>query len=244
MARRRRARRTRRPRGKQQTLLGPTFKTSHYSEPKAMNLKTGEIGRDYRARPRRSKGGAVNPRVGEPTSPGPGVSDEGCDWCGEKYDDWRSSCSWDEAASMLYDGRYDPDRPATQGKFYRSRGPILWRMHVCKLREWYQRHSICIELAEDLGKTRLDPPLFWKVAHGAGYLTDEDLASIPKRTRRKLEENAGWIKDTRRRRTTSLDPPPGYTHAEWQEELDRWEEESPEAAGEHQAPQDYEEWVF
>ena len=64
---------------------------------------------------------------------------------------------------MLYDG-------SGTGKTYASRGPILWRMRVCKMQEWYTRHLICGEFARDLERDRvtLPPEAVWAILHGDG----------------------------------------------------------------------------
>ena len=72
----------------------------------------------------------VNPKVAEPTPPGPWVDDERCE-CGELYDEYRTGVRFSAVAASMSDGSF------------KSRGPVLWRMRVAKLTEWYLRHRWC-----------------------------------------------------------------------------------------------------
>lgn len=241
MAKRRKQRRTRRTKAKpEQLLLSATFKTGgEYAEPKTMNLRTGEIGRDYRVRPRRSKGSAVNPKMPEPASPGRWVDTDDCQLCGEKYKRWRSGVSWDQASQMLYDGPQGGDTgKATTGKFYRSRGAILWRMHVLKMGEWYARHSLCGPLADELAPVKLPKKLFHQVAHGRGCLNDDDLAELSPRQRRAVKTTAGWIcGGPARPPRWDPEPPPGMDAETWAELVAEWEADEAEALAAEEADQ-------
>ena len=67
------------------------------------------------------------------------------------------------------------------------------------------------------------------MAHGSGCLSAADLVNVPKRTRRKLEQTAGWIcGGPQRQDAIDWEPPPGMTRAEWEDQIERWELESDE----------------
>ncbi len=106
----------------------------------------------------------VNTPIPEPFPPGPWVDKERC-ICGDHRADYRSYNShvtFEQAAERLRDENQlaeigedpqlefrsaitggDPHDEAPGG--YRSRGPVLWVMHVMKLERWYQDHEHCPE---------------------------------------------------------------------------------------------------
>jgi hypothetical protein len=90
------------------------------------------------------KGSTVNPDYPAPRSPGDWVSEEECETCKARWPDqpkdwkyklFRSSASFAEEARAM--------RCREEGGNFISRGPVLWRMRVRKLTEWYQEHAFC-----------------------------------------------------------------------------------------------------
>lgn len=73
-----------------------------------------------------------NPRVAEPSPPGPWVNGERCR-CGALYRDHRAGLSFADARAEL----------VAMGFPHISRGPVLWWLHVFKLADWYGAHSAC-----------------------------------------------------------------------------------------------------
>jgi len=90
-----------------------------------------------RKRPRRFRGRSVNPVVKPPKPPGPWVDDERCQACGALFDDFHAGIDFADAAHRLrqLSGGY------RAGGGYRTRGPVLWMMHVMKLEDWYREHA-------------------------------------------------------------------------------------------------------
>lgn len=88
---------------------------------------------------RRPRGGcSVNEAIPAPKSPGPWVDEERC-VCGATYTDHRTWPDWMEATDMVR--RANGGWHAGGG--YRTRGPVLWAMHVLKLTDWYEKHYFC-----------------------------------------------------------------------------------------------------
>ena len=108
---------------------------------------------------------AVNTDFPEPDPPGPwidiisttnsGAVREAICVCSDHYSDYqkfRSGVSFGEAAQVLREFNQanrqldvaggDPQDPAGG---YRSRGPVLWVMHVIKLDRWYLEHATCVD---------------------------------------------------------------------------------------------------
>ncbi len=156
------ARSPRAPRAPRQTeSIG---KRTKYGEPLALDLRTGELDRDWSRRPRHWKGGQVNAKTPLPKSPGSWVDLEDCAVCGELYKRWHGSgASWDAAVDSMEDGAF------------KSRGPVLWRMRVLKVQEWYMRHSICGEWARDLKEdgVKLPQSASWAILHGDGCISSD-----------------------------------------------------------------------
>lgn len=175
---------------------------SRYAEPKRLNLQSGELERDYSKRPRRWQGAQANQPLPAPKSPDPRiVSEEECHVCGERYKRWsESGCTFQDAAAQMSEG--------PPGAAYKSRGPILWRMRVCKLSEWYARHQTCAEWERDpdTRRMRIPKPMIWSLLHGDG-----EIPAKVKLTRRQ----AAWIDDLQR---AMSEAPVGATWDEWGED--------------------------
>lgn len=84
-----------------------------------------------------------NEEIPEPRSPGEWVDPRRCHVCGDRYGDFRagSDCGFDQgvAAVRSANGGFE------EGGGWRSRGPVLWAMHTCKLNAWYLEHLPCGE---------------------------------------------------------------------------------------------------
>jgi hypothetical protein len=88
---------------------------------------------------------AVNPLINAPRAPGKWVDEEKC-ICGAIYGDHRGDYSFAAAAQRL---RHRAKDDGDEGGGYRSRGPVLWQLHVLKLESWYAEHYMCGYLAEE-----------------------------------------------------------------------------------------------
>jgi len=93
--------------------------------------------RDFSRRPRQWRGREVNAYLGVGTAPFPGIDIEQCQVCGERLQDWRAGVSWADGARLV---RQQAKAQEIQGEGYKSRGPVLWAMHVEKVRLWWERH--------------------------------------------------------------------------------------------------------
>ena len=78
----------------------------------------------------------MNATMREPRSPGPWVDEDGCA-CGDSFADFHAGITFDEGVQAVRaaGGGFDA------GGGYRSRGPVLWAMHVLRLDDWYREHS-------------------------------------------------------------------------------------------------------
>ena len=83
---------------------------------------------------------AVNPRLDAPPPPGPWIDDERCAVCGALYADHRCPDGWTDATQAL---RVEARGQGDLGGGYRSRGPLLWRLRVAKLADWFRAHVDC-----------------------------------------------------------------------------------------------------
>ena len=160
-----------RPKRQPRTIGRSVKRGGRYSESLALNPKTGELERDYRARPTRWQGRQVNDPAPLPKSPDPQLIDQDqCSICGELYKSWRGSgCSIDQI---------EPTGP------FKSRGTMLWALRLCKMREWYQRHYICLEWHRDpdFRRLRLSEANTFTLIHGPGCLPwDTDLTPSQRR---------------------------------------------------------------
>lgn len=81
-------------------------------------------------------GGRVNARVPLPKPPGRWVDEEKNHVTGEKYEKFRSRCTFADGAEII---RRAAQREGLEGGGFRSRGPVLHGMRVCKLNQWYER---------------------------------------------------------------------------------------------------------
>lgn len=116
-------------------------------------------------RPRRAGGVRVNPTLPLPEAPGPWVDETTNHVTGGRYRDYRSTCDFGRAGHMI---RKASEAQGIPGGGYRSRGPILHAMRVCKLGEWYE--------------DALDDGYFWHHEAGRPFTADElrerDLADL------------------------------------------------------------------
>ena len=83
---------------------------------------------------------AVNPLLTAPRSPGPWVDDRRCAVCGALYLDHKGPGGFSDAAQQL---RSEARREGDLGGGFRSRRPVLWRMRVTKLADWFLEHAVC-----------------------------------------------------------------------------------------------------
>lgn len=75
-----------------------------------------------------------------PSSPGRWVDEERCTACGAVYEEHRAWPSFSEAHQRI---RARAQAQGDEGGGYRSRGPVLWELHLLKLESWYQSHAPC-----------------------------------------------------------------------------------------------------
>ena len=71
-----------------------------------------------------------------PQSPHDAVNESTC-CCGATYATSRYDVSFSQGVALVRANNVE------NGNGYRSRGPVLWAMHVLKLTAWYQDHSAC-----------------------------------------------------------------------------------------------------
>jgi len=119
---------------------------------------------------RRRRGGAqVNPTIPVPDPPCETLDAEMCTVCGEYVKEISLGANSVSAASQLIRqsaGGY------SAGGGYRSRGPLLWAMHVNKLQRFYERHLEHCELLrmfqEDTGSdfVPIPPSVIWAESFG------------------------------------------------------------------------------
>ena len=126
----------------------------------------------WKRQQKRRKGVVVNERMSEPTPYCPPVDSEMCAICGEYY-----------AAVVLNAGGMQEasDRIRSlaggykKGGGYRSRGPLLWAMHVMKMESWYERHFPHCELGmiyeSDNLPVPFPPSVIWAESFGKGRLS-------------------------------------------------------------------------
>lgn len=108
-----------------------------------------------RGRRRRSTGATVNPQIPLPASPAPKlITAEGCEICGETPREWSAGVDYGDGVALL---RQAARREGDKGGGYRSRGPVLWAMHVVKIGRFYERHMACLGFAG----SSLPPDLVW-----------------------------------------------------------------------------------
>jgi hypothetical protein len=151
----RRRRRTR-SRAERRAYGVPRPRKSGRGEPKVYDPKSGRWVRDESRRPRQWKGASVNEDLSPSRPPGRWVDADECSVCGERYRDFRSGVSWEEGVQLVRDS--NPEK----GGGFRSRGPVLYAMHVLKLDAWYRRHMECGEWKRE----RLPPPIVWALRFG------------------------------------------------------------------------------
>ena len=146
-------------------------KDTAFGEPKAWVWDAkGErmilTSRDYARRPRQWKGAVKNAELNA-KAPGPWIDDRRCRVCGEQIANWRAGVSWEDGQELMRQAA------ATQGDpsgGYRTRGPVLWAMHILKVREFYDRHLLggCGELwSRTDGQVPLPRPVIWACYYGA-----------------------------------------------------------------------------
>ena len=110
--------------------------------------------------PRHHAGAVVNPLLEKPSPPGPWVDEHYCYACGDSYSRFRSSADFVAASNDL---RNEAKDAGDRGGGYHSRGPILWRMRVIKLFDWYTTHLYCEQI----------PRNQWVIDDGEIELEDE-----------------------------------------------------------------------
>jgi hypothetical protein len=121
------------------------------------------------AQKRRRKGAVVNETIPRPKPPCKGLDEEKCEVCGEFVKEVKLGANDVQAASQLI--RRSAGGWAAGGG-YRSRGPLLWAMHVNKLERFYLRHLEHCELQfmyqEETGSifVPLPPSIVWAESFG------------------------------------------------------------------------------
>lgn len=70
-----------------------------------------------------------------PKSPGRWVNLERCSGCGATFKEHRAHPAMGAASQRI--------RQRNDDKQFRSRGPLLWEMHVMKAEDWYVTHAGC-----------------------------------------------------------------------------------------------------
>lgn len=127
----------------------------------------------YEAQQRRRKGATVNERMDPPKSPCEEVDGEICTVCGEYYKMVKLGANDIGAASRMVRrsaGGWEA------GGGYRSRGPLLWAMHLIKLERWYERHldhCVMVQIAEEdsaIGFVPIPPAVVWAESFGSSRL--------------------------------------------------------------------------
>lgn len=78
----------------------------------------------------------MNALLKRPTMP-PWADGDQCDHCGAQYADFTAGISWCDGAQRVRHANQDNDGG------YRTRGPVLWAMHILKLEAWVEEHMFC-----------------------------------------------------------------------------------------------------
>ena len=151
------------------------------------------------AQKRRRGGTVVNELLPVPDPPCNGLNEEMCMVCGEYVREVKLGANDVQAASQLIRssaGGFE------SGGGYRSRGPLLWAMHVLKLTRFYERHLEHCELQfmfkEDTGSNfvPLPPAVIW--AETFGQPAERRLAELFQEQLRREQESEpfrDWIKE-------------------------------------------------
>jgi len=84
-------------------------------------------------------GKMVNPRIKRPKLP-PWLDLTSCEGCGSLYKNHRGEYSWSQACNRI---RRAAEREGDTGGGFRSRGPVLWSLHVLKVESWMMNHIYC-----------------------------------------------------------------------------------------------------
>lgn len=123
-----------------------------------------------RQQPRR-KGAIVNESMPRPNPYCEPVDSEMCGICGEYYAEVVLNAGGIQEASDRIRSRAGGWE---KGGGYRSRGPLLWTMHILKLEAWYERHFSHCEIAmqfESYGQPVPFPPsIIWSESFGTPQL--------------------------------------------------------------------------
>lgn len=82
---------------------------------------------------------SVNPRLPEPETL-PHTAYGVCLGCGAGYSTSHYGITFQQGVDYI---RVQAAQWGDEGNGYRSRRPVLWAMHVLKLKAWYQEHSRC-----------------------------------------------------------------------------------------------------
>jgi len=150
-------------------------KTSELGEPQLafVDEATGKITleRDYRLRPPPGKWGKRSPnpqlKIGRP--PFDGINETRCRVCGERIDQWRAHITWEDGTRLI---RQAAENQGIDGGGYRTRGPVLYAMHVLKQQAWWNRHATggCLDLWREFdGQVPFPKPVVWACFYGEPY---------------------------------------------------------------------------
>ena len=78
----------------------------------------------------------LNRKIKEPEAPGAWVDAEKCHTCGETISEFKPGVKWEDGVQIVR-------QQNGEGGGFRSRGPVLWAMHVQRLQLWFERHAYC-----------------------------------------------------------------------------------------------------
>lgn len=119
---------------------------------------------------RRKGGHAVNAWIAEPQQLCEAVTAEFCAVCGEFYANTILKAGTIQDASDSI--RQAAKKEQIRGGGYRTRGPLLWQLHIMKLNAWYLRHAEHCAMVEELefyqgsGFVAVPPSVIWIESFG------------------------------------------------------------------------------